>query len=145
LFRHIKTEGIAMTAPVQMDYEASASQDPAQRSMAFLYGSPDLGQPVAAGAVRVEDVPAAMVLSTGVRGNRTPAKVRIARDQLLDWLSANAERYAPRGELRVMGYNSPFVPAARRYYEVQIPVKAAGHGQQERVDEEPSGPPSTGS
>lgn len=138
LFRHIKTEGIAMTAPVQMDYQASASQDPAQRSMAFLYGSPDFGEPVAAGPVRVVDVPPGTVIGIGLRGVRTPQKVTEARDQLLGWLSANSERYARSGELRVMGYNSPFVPAARRYFEVQIPVKNNSRQPEQRVGKDPS-------
>jgi hypothetical protein len=123
LFNHIKQEGIAMTAPVQMDYQGSTGADPSQRSMAFLYGDPSTGQAATAGPVRVIDVPPMTVLSLGVRGDRTRQKVLSARRRLTDWLSANSARYQPDGEIRVLGYNSPFVPVGRRYFEVQIPVK----------------------
>ncbi len=126
LFRHISRQGIAMTTPVQMDYDTTEAAEPRRRSMAFLYGSPDLGSPGADGRVRVVDVPPMTVVSIGVRGATTPQKVIAARDQLLGWLAVNRAAYLPDGPMRVLGYNSPFVPAKRRYFEVQIPVKPIG-------------------
>lgn len=126
LFRHIKENKIAMTAPVQMDYGAESGTASFQRSMAFLYGSPELGDLAADGAVRVVDVSPMTVISTGVRGERDPGKLASAKQRLLGWLDANSDRYQALGPIRVMGYNSPFVPANRRYFEVQIPVKVEG-------------------
>jgi len=123
LFRHIKENDIAMTAPVQMDYESHSEPDAPEQSMAFLYGSPDLGRPGEAGAVRVMDVEPTSVVSIGVRGSRTPEKLASAHTRLMEWLTANADRYQVAGPMRVMGYNSPFVPASRSYFEVQIPVE----------------------
>ncbi len=124
LFRHIKREEIAMTAPVQMDYRESETGPPTERSMAFLYGEPDWGEAGSDGAVRVDDVAPMTAVSLGLRGQRTRESLRNARSRLTEWLAANSARYERACELRVMGYNSPFVPAARRYYEVQIPVVA---------------------
>jgi hypothetical protein len=123
LFGHIKREGIAMTAPVQMDYAAQAGAAAEQQSMAFLYGNPELGEPADDGSVRVVDVLPMTVVSVGVRGVTAADSVAAARDKLEQWLEANRDRYLADGPIRVMGYNSPFVPAERRYFEVQIPIK----------------------
>jgi hypothetical protein len=123
LFKHIKAEGIAMTAPVQMDYAADLESDVEQRSLAFLYGRPDQGEPTSDGPVTVADVPPMRVASTGVRGDRTPKRIAAARQRLLDWLHEDCDEYEPDGEIRVFGYNSPFIPSDRRYIEVQIPVR----------------------
>jgi hypothetical protein len=124
LLRHIKRENIAMTAPVQMDFREGETGRPSERSMAFLYGEPDWGKAGSDGAVRVDDVDPMTFVSLGLRGKRTRESLMDDRSRLTEWLAANSARYERAGELRVMGYNSPFVPAARRYYEVQIPVVA---------------------
>ena len=128
LFRHIKENDVAMTAPVQMDYDSHAEPDAAEESMAFLYGSTDLGRSGEAGAVDVLDVEPTSVISTGVRGSRSREKVASAQARLLEWLAANSDRYQAAGPMRVMGYNSPFVQASRSYFEVQIPVEPAKAG-----------------
>ena len=91
--------------------------------MAFLYGRPDLGQAGRQGSVEVIDVPPMVVVSTGVRGPRTTESVADARDRLKIWLNTNKERYASDGQMRVMAYNSPFVPRNRNYFEVEIPIR----------------------
>jgi hypothetical protein len=122
LFNHIKREKIAMTAPVEMSYDSTEAGDPIQRSMAFLYGSRGLGETGSDGSVRVVDIPPQTVVSIGVRGDRTPQKIETARGRLMEWIDANSARYRPEGDMRLMGYNSPFVPSSRRYFEVQIPI-----------------------
>ena len=118
LFRHIKRNDIAMTAPVQMDGN--------RESMAFLYATPDLG---AAGAdpedpaVVVEDIPETVVVSVGVRGGYSKATSEKGVVQLRDWLARHPEWQAA-GPPRTLGYNSPFVPGFLKYSEVQIPVAA---------------------
>jgi hypothetical protein len=38
------------------------------------------------------------------------------------WLAAQTQLEAD-GPLRVMGYNSPMVPARKRFFEVELPVR----------------------
>ena len=92
--------------------------------MAFLYGRPDMGFPGAQGSVEVIDLAPMVVVSTGVRGPRTTKSVAEARDRLKVWLAANTDHYSADGQLRVMAYNSPFVPRNRNYFEVEIPIRA---------------------
>ena len=49
--------------------------------------------------------------------------MRQAERRLSDWLAQNEQRYERTGPVRVMGYNSPFVPRTRQFFEVQIPIK----------------------
>jgi len=124
LFSHIKRNEIAMTAPVEMTC-ADGDRDN-QGTMAFLYGRADLGQPGRQGSVEVVDVPPMVVVSTGVRGPRTRESVAEAHERLKAWLEANREHYSADGQLRVMAYNSPFVPRNRNYFEVEIPIRPIG-------------------
>jgi hypothetical protein len=127
LFAHIQQNKVAMTAPVEMDYGDAKAQKAGERSMSFLYGSPDLGKAGSQGDVTVSDVAAMKVVSIGCRGNRTAAAVSEAQRKVLDYLSEHKDKYAIAGPLRVMGYNSPFVPRDKNFFEVQIPVKSSGH------------------
>jgi len=120
LFNHIKREDIAMTAPVDMGYEDSGD-GPRMMSMAFLYRSTDLGAVGEDGVVRVEDLEARTYASVGVRGDYTDANFREGLAILQEWLNDNAEWRAD-GPPRYLGYNGPFVVAAARYGEVQVPV-----------------------
>lgn len=127
LFQHIKRNEIAMTAPVEMSYRPGGDGAPSEHGMSFLYGDPTLGQTGADGAVRIVDVPPQTVVSVGVRGEQSRGKLETARTRLGAWIAANSQAYRSIGELRVMGYNSPFVTADRSYFEVQIPVEVTTH------------------
>jgi DNA gyrase inhibitor GyrI len=122
LFGHIKRNKVAMTTPVEMNYQNSGNSEPEPRSMAFLYGDRNLAPTGTDGAVSVVDVPAQTVVSAGLRGEREPQKVVAARQKLMKWIEDNSDRYRPAGEMRVLGYNSPFVPSSQKYFEVQIPI-----------------------
>ncbi|MFZ5833408.1 MAG: heme-binding protein [Planctomycetota bacterium] len=123
LFRHIQKNDIAMTAPVEMGFGPARGAEPQESSMAFLYGSPSQGEAGREGAVEVTDVPATTVVSIGCRGDQDRKQaVADARDRLLEWLDQQDE-YQIAGPLRVMGYNSPMVPASKRLFEVQIPIE----------------------
>lgn len=124
LFTHIKKKDIAMTAPVEMTYEVGKDKLQPQ-SMAFLYRSVKQGQTGKNEKVEVIDVPATMVLSFGMRGDVTEARLAEAKANLDTWLRNNSSEYEASGPLRVMGYNSPFVAASRRFTEVEIPVRRA--------------------
>lgn len=121
LFSHIKKNDIPMTAPVEMRY--ADGERPRESSMAFLYNNPEVGQVGRDGSVEVIDVPPMTVVSTGVRGPQNSESVAAARDRLEKWLEVNKERYAAEGQMRVMAYNSPFVPRNRNYFEVEIPIR----------------------
>jgi hypothetical protein len=129
LFQHIKKHKIEMSSPVEMDYGNPAVEKSAEQSMSFLYGEPTLGSTGKQGAVEVSDVPAMTVVSIGCRGNQTAAAIATARQKLLDYLAEKKVEYAIAGSMRVMGYNSPFVPRDKNFFEVQILVKPVGAGQ----------------
>jgi hypothetical protein len=128
LFAHIKSNNIEMSAPVEMDYGDPKAEKPAERSMAFLYGSKDQGKTGKQGDVTVVDVPAMTVVSIGCRGSRTKSAVAEARQKVLKYVDAHKEKYTIAGPLRVLGYNSPFVPREKNFFEVQVPVKATESG-----------------
>ena len=62
-------------------------------------------------------------LSLGLKGNMTARQVSDAREHLNAYVAAHADRFQPAGDLRVLGYNSPFLPGPLRYFEVEIPVR----------------------
>ena len=93
--------------------------------MSFLYERIDQVTTGRKGSVEVSDVPAMTVVSIGCRGSRSSASVNDARERLIKWLSDNHGKYTAAGPMRVMGYNSPFVPRDKNFFEVQIPVKPA--------------------
>lgn len=126
LFRHIQQASISMTAPVEMTYQEFGPPVGREQSMAFLYDDKNTGNAGRQGSVEVVDVPAATVVSIGVRGPRTDEAMTHAEQRLNDWLREHSQQYRRTGPVRVMGYNSPFVPRARQFWEVQIPVEANG-------------------
>jgi hypothetical protein len=101
LFTHIKNNDIAMTAPVEMTFQSEGPPVGQERAMAFLYSSVELGQ----------------------AGTQGPVDAR-ATERLRIWLTEH-EAYRQAGPVRIMGYNSPFVPPERQFFEVQIPVANA--------------------
>jgi hypothetical protein len=125
LFQHIKQNNVTMTAPVEMDYGDHRAPKSKERSMSFLYERPDQGSPGKQGSVEVIDVPATTVVSIGCRGPRTVSAVAEAREKLVTWLDEKKGEYVAAGPMRIMGYNSPFVPRDRSFFEIQIPVKAS--------------------
>ncbi len=123
LFLHIQARDIAMTAPVEMTYAEGGEGAPRRQSMSFLYRSTEQGKTEKGETVEVIDVPPLLTVSIGLRGNATGARLTEAQSHLQDWLTDHADEYEAAGPLRVMGYNSPFVPVDRRFTEVEIPVR----------------------
>jgi hypothetical protein len=120
LFGHIKQNAVEMTAPVEMTME-QAGGELRPLDMAFLYERPDQGAAGAQGSVDVLDLPSKTVLSIGMRGDRTERDVARAQ-QVLEQRRAQ-EGLTAAGPYRLMGYNSPMVPAAQRFWELQLPVQ----------------------
>jgi hypothetical protein len=127
LFNHIKSHDIPMTAPVEMRWSAGDARATASvrgfDSMAFLYVSTDVGRTGPDGDVEVLDVPAATVVSLGLRGSSNSQRVETERERLHAWITSRPERFEIAGPPRMMGWNSPMVPDAKRYWEVQYPVR----------------------
>jgi hypothetical protein len=121
LFRHIQSNKVEMTAPVEMTYGARGEALVEER-MAFLYGDPELGEVGSQGAVEVVDIAPMEVLSLGCRGRSSRRRVEAGLALLENWLSQHPELEAA-GPVRSMGYNSPMVPVSRSYFEVQLPIR----------------------
>jgi hypothetical protein len=118
LFQHIQRNEVKMTAPVEMTLDARMRST----DMAFLYERPGQGAPGAQGRVEVLDLPAVTVVSVGLRGDRTEARMGLARRVLEERLAKDGRVAA--GPYRTLGYNSPMVPSAQRFWELQVPVRA---------------------
>ncbi len=125
LFAHITLNRIAMTAPVEMTYSTpETDKQPQQTDMAFLYSEPTLGKlGNKLGGVKVEDIPAMMTVSIGLKGDSYLKKLSSVERRLEDWLSKHGTEYERAGNLRVLGYNSPGVQSESRYYEVELPIR----------------------
>jgi len=116
LFRHIKRNEVAMTAPVEMTMDG----DLGTVDMAFLYQAPDQGKAGTDGQVEVLDLAPLTVLSVAIRGSS--ARARLEEGKAALEARARAEGWTAAGPYRLLGYNSPMVPAERRLFELQLPV-----------------------
>ncbi len=133
LFNHIKRRGIAMTAPVEMDYAGFEAGDPEAGdqeaagawTMSFLYRTPDQGPAgidAADERVRVVDTTPVTVLALGVRGAHRRDDVARGLAQLQDWL-AQQSQWEIAGDPRALFYNGPQVPVEDQWSEVQLPIR----------------------
>jgi hypothetical protein len=122
LFNHIKKNKIEMTAPVEMTM-AEKNGKYTESSMAFLYQETTLGKVGPQGNIAVLDTKECMVASIGMRGSPSSENIESAKRWLIEKIKNDPEAYEIAGELKVMGYNSPFMPEKLRYYEVQLPLK----------------------
>jgi len=122
LFNHIKKNKIEMTAPVEMTM-AEKNGKYTESSMAFLYQETTLGKVGPQGNIAVLDTKECMVASIGMRGSPSSENIESARRWLIEKIKNAPEAYEIAGELKIMGYNSPFMPEKLRYYEVQLPLK----------------------
>jgi hypothetical protein len=128
LFRHIEANGIAMTAPVEMEYEglgANGRGDMFRWTMSFLYRTPDL-HPVGTDRVNervtIVDTEPVTVLAVGYLGDYNLLRVRAELSRLNAWIESQTE-WEVAGDPRSFGYNDPSVPRSRRWGEVQIPIR----------------------
>lgn len=121
LFRHIQSNNISMTAPVEMEFDVTSAGKLTQNSMAFLYGDTALGTPGKNGKVNVVDVKPIKVVSLGVRGSRRQDSLNLAYQYLSNWIEGHPN-FEASGPPKVMGYNSPMVRRADSFFEVQVPI-----------------------
>jgi len=122
LFNHIKKNKVAMTTPVTMDMQKNEETGKHQaHNMAFYYEAPQQGKTGEDGQVKVEDLPSMKVVSVGMAGALTREYMSESRSKLEAYLKE--KNLKATGELRILAYNSPFVPYWKKYYEMQIPVE----------------------
>ena len=127
LFMHISRRDIPMTAPVETELERGDDGERAGRwTMAFLYHSPADGEAGQDGRILVEDSEPVTVLALGVRGRVSMRDPFMQVEELQSWLDEHSEHWIAEGDVRVLGYNGPNVRAADRWWEVQVPIRAAG-------------------
>jgi hypothetical protein len=129
LFNHIKKRDIAMTSPVEMDYDGMLGDDgkltdeKGSWTMSFLYRQVEQGPTGSAErGVKVEDKPEVTVISIGLMGGYGINRVNQGLAKLQDAL-AKQDRWVAAGDPRSLSYNGPQIPFKRRWSEVQIPVK----------------------
>lgn len=127
LFRHIKQEGIAMTAPVLAHYSKGIyDDDQGATDVAFLYPSRRSGPIREGDTVRVSDLDTMAVISVGVMGRYDVETMRRALDQLNRWLEDNAGTWQRAGTPRRLMYQRPsFWKGSRIFSEVQVPIRPA--------------------
>ena len=125
LFMHIKDRDIAMTAPVEFDYEG-VDLDSDLRidgwSMSFLYRTPELGPTGQDGRITVYDTEPVVVVSLGLRGRPDEATLRDGLAKLRAWIDAEPG-WAAEDDVRLFGYNGPSVPRRNHWYELQVPIR----------------------
>lgn len=145
LFRHISRREIAMTSPVEMNYQGLVTDkkgNPDSWTMSFLYRTPDLGPVGPDRSVEVVDVPALTVVSVGYQGSYSVENVRTHLKTIEVWLDAQAG-WLRDGEPRALFYNGPEKREREQWAEVQLPIKPApGPAPSAPATESTSTPPS---
>ncbi len=131
LFQHIQRNDIAMTAPVEMIYDGVTDEDApsdhtveegADWTMSFLYRTFENGPTGTDGSVQIIDAEPVVVVSVGVSGPLWGPTIREKAGELMAWIEDSGE-WEVAGDLRTFGYNGPYVPNDRKWWEVQIPVR----------------------
>lgn len=120
LFGHIKKSGIPMTSPVEMAMGSGAT-GLEMATMGFLYQNEKVGATGPAGEkIEVRDVPAARVFSYTWQGTDSQENVMKAKDLLETALAA---KQLGAKSFRLLGYNGPGTPRAKRTWELQALLK----------------------
>jgi secreted trypsin-like serine protease len=126
LFRHISSNDISMTAPVETRYPTATLQNDAategEARVSFLYRSLAIVPESVAQDVQVEDIPPMTVVSVGVRGGYGYGIYTSGIEQLQTWLAAHPE-YEVVGPPRRFFYDGPYVPDGLKRSDIQIPVQ----------------------
>ncbi|MGB3308937.1 MAG: heme-binding protein [Nodosilinea sp.] len=126
LFRHISSNDISMTAPVETRYPTATLQGGAavqgEAAVSFLYRSLDIVPQEVAQDVQVEDIPPMTVVSIGVRGGYNYDIYTRSIERLQAWLLAHPD-YTVAGLPRRFFYDGPYIPDPLKRSDIQIPVQ----------------------
>lgn len=127
LFDHIRSNDIAMSAPVQADYPADVDgRTSGSMEVGFLYGDPATRPAEVDGEVAVVDRSPATFVSVGVLGKYDMSVMQPALARLRGWLAENSSRWRAAGAPRRLFYQQPiFWKGSRLYSEVQVPIEPA--------------------
>ncbi len=143
LFTHIKSREIAMTSPVEMEYDidiGAPTPKVAGWAMSFLYRTPDLGPTGIAGAVVVEDEIEMTFISIGFQGGYGVQQLTRRIDQLKEEL-AKLPHLELAGKPRALFYNGPEVRSTNRWGEAQLPVRVRNSSESKpEKSDKPVGP-----
>jgi len=125
LFRHISSNNISMTAPVEARYPIATIDQPMQQGKAkisFLYNNNEINPQQISADIQVEDHPPMLVVSLGIQGAYGYGSYPEHIARLKQWL-ANHPEYEIIGEPREFLYDSPYTPSPLKRREVQIPIR----------------------
>jgi hypothetical protein len=126
LYRHIESNDISMTAPVEARYPVGTLEGmPDKRGEAdvsFLYRDTNISPEKIAPDIRVEDVEPMTVVSLGLRGSYDYDSYQQNIERLQQWLEAHSEWIAV-GAPRRFFYDAPYVPDPLKRSEIQVPIR----------------------
>ena len=107
-----------MTAPVEMKMGENKNGDLRMEEMAFLYRHTEQGKTGKDGdKVEVLDLPKLEVLNYAWQGSRNDQFVNEAKAKLIAEAKKRDLKY--KG-FRLLGYNSPMIPNAKKTHELQL-------------------------
>jgi effector-binding domain-containing protein len=130
LYRHISSNNISMTAPVEARYPVSTLETgeigtPDERGEAlvsFLYRSTDVYPQEIAQDIQVEDIAPMTVLSLGLKGSYDYSSYQKNIERLREWLAQHPE-WTVVGSPRRFFYDAPYVPEPLKQSEIQVPIR----------------------
>lgn len=126
LFRHISSNDISMTAPVETRYPTATLQTGSategDAAVSFLYRSLDIVPQDVAQDVQIQDIPPMTVVSLGIRGGYDYNLYTSGIERLQAWLAEHPD-YAVTGPPRRFFYDGPYIPDALKRSDIQIPVQ----------------------
>ena len=130
LYRHISSNNISMTAPVETRYpvstleasEMGAPDELGEALVSFLYRSTDIYPSEIAQNIQVEDIAPMTVVSLGLKGSYDFSSYKKNIERLREWLAQHPE-YTVVGSPRRFFYDAPYVPEPAKRSEIQIPIR----------------------
>jgi effector-binding domain-containing protein len=133
LYRHISSNKISMTAPVEARYPVSTVESGEMRApdergealVSFLYRSTDTYPKEIAQDIQVEDIAPMTVVSLGLKGSYDYSSYQQNIERLRHWLTQHPE-YAVVGSPRRFFYDAPYIPEPLKRSEIQVPIRRIG-------------------
>lgn len=130
LYRHISSNDISMTAPVETRYPAStleanemaSGDEQGEAYVSFLYRNTEVYPEQVSQNIQVEDIEAMTVVSLGLKGSYSYSSYQQNIKRLQNWLDRHPE-YQVVGSPRRFFYDAPFVPEALKRSEIQVPIR----------------------
>ena len=130
LYRHISSNNISMTAPVETRYptstldagEMGAPNERGEAKVSFLYRSTDVYPEQIAQNIQVEEIAPMTVVSLGLKGSYDYESYQQSIERLQDWLSQHSE-YTVVGSPRRFFYDAPYIPEPLKRSEIQVPIR----------------------